>query len=462
MYKTVGILLAAVMFVILTACLSFANDALVYEYPSAAGSATYFQATADGTTAIGGYGNGIVDGMLTGTANDAPTNVHIGSMGDALIYAYYNVRGSDGNLFSITNTADYGVRARIRFLEAKHSCEILDFDICLSAKDVWHGIILKGSDGVGTLLSIDTDTAVDYGSKRGNPDTNGVFTTDFPTGVPFRFGDTVSCPQTSDTITKDDTLEGYFIVIAENRLSESDTGHDNCGLKSDGAAKDLWDDLEDVGNVLFGSSYNINLLKGKTYAYNATAIRDFADRFFPDVPTAATPNLASCDDTITGLNFVLTKDQIMGSFYDIGTGTEMIINFPTKGVTTTDLFDNTHVNITAYDDKENSKTTVCRFSPCPITEIPELPYEVNVLSINGANIFSSVVEVPLAVDYTLGWLDVNLTNNNSDHQTTISTSEGDFTTFGLPAIGYVVSDIATNGFNWMLPMFYTNKVEFSD
>jgi hypothetical protein len=32
------------------------------------------------------------------------------------------------------------------------------------------------------------------------------------------------------------------------------------------------------------------------------------------------------------------------------------------------------------------------------------------------------------------------------------------TAMGLPAIGYVTSDITSTGWNWMLPMVYTNTV----
>ncbi len=456
MFKKISIFLAAVMLVALGAGSSFA---------------------------FGTYGDNYVDGMLTGTTNGAATNVFVNPQGtgDALIYGYYNVRSNMGNLFTVTNTSStYGVRARIRFIEAKNSCEVLDFDICLSHNDVWTAYLLNNG-GVANLNVIDTDTAIDTAASRGQ--IAGLLPTLFPSGIDMRFGNAVQCTVNTDSaattvnVGANDTLEGYFIVIAEDQLSETNTGGTTCGVKGvNGATKTLYDDLESgsVDNVLFGNDYSISLVNGNTYAYNATAIGDFTNGVYSNPPIAASPNLADGDDGLTGLNFALTKSSVSGSYYDIGSGTEMILTFPTKRITQTsesnpsDIFDSPAptlnagpaVLMTAYDTAQNSKVSVCQLSPCPQSTETLLPYEVNVININKAAIFDSSVEVPVSIDYTMGWLNIDLVNALTGtpavpaHATTVSPD----TAMGLPAIGYVTSDITSTGWNWMLPLVYTNTV----
>lgn len=491
MFKKVSIFLAAVMLFALCAGLAFAaDDVLTYGYRGSQAANNYFPPTAGATTFGISYGRSLVDGLVSGKAQGAPTDVFInaGGFGDALIYGYYNVRGDYADLFTLTNTANYGVRARIRFIEAKNSCELLDFDICLSAHDVWTGVILKGSNKAGVLFSpVDTDTPVDYGDRRGK--LNGIFQTKFPDGVGFRFGsDNPNC-----SILADDTLEGYFIVIAENQLVESTTkgpihpaSGALCGQKFlDKVAGNYLNDsdpLLGVDNVLFGQNYLINVQSGKTFAYNATAIGDFTNVAFPQDPTDNTPNLGSGAPNANELNFVLTKNVVATNYWDLGTGTEIIVNFPTKRITqgpgaADDIFDDPRVLITAFDDKEQSRTTVCQFSPCPRGTDVSLPNEVNVVNINKASIFDSGVEVPITVDFAYGWIAIDLVNASTSLPTPehmianpntvvpgsipIANNGITYTSHGLPAIGYVVNsfgDAFEGGVQWMLPLFNTTAV----
>lgn len=478
MFRKVGFYVMVVMLVAFSAGISLAatSDDILY-YRDAAGMSNYFPPTAEATSFNNAtYGNSMIGGLVTGTANGAATNVFVSpnNEGDALIYGYYNVRGNNADLFTITNTAAYGVRARIRFIEPKYSCEVLDFDVCLSRNDVWTSYIMANS-GVGTLYSLDTDTPIDYGSTRGV--SNGVFSTKFPNGKAFSYGSNVVCTKydgTSYTITADDTLEGYFVVIAENQLNENGTGT-KCGTKGTSSTT-LNDNIGagSVGNVLSGNNYMIDLASGDTYAYTATALADFSNSTFLDNPTDATPNLGSGSDLITGVNFVLTKNTLEGSYFDYGTGTEMVVTFPTRRLTnvigsSNDIFDDSRVLITAYDDKEASKVSVCEFSPCPPATGVTLPYEVNVLNINTSDLLStSVLANDLSISYSMGYLVIDLVNALSGtaagplaHSTTVTnaTATAAWTANGLPAIGYALSALdTTSGWNWLLPLNYTSSV----
>lgn len=463
MLRKAGIFMIAVMFLAVTAGLSFASGILTYRGEGA----NYFP-TAAQTSFNQAYGNSLIDGSMTGIQNGLPTNVFVNpqGLGDLLIYGYYNVRNNEMNVFNVVNTSDRGVRARIRFKEAKNSCEVLDFDVCLSAHDVWHGIITRDASGVGILnaTNIDTDTPIAVGDVRGLTPTSSTpsgepFPQLFPNGLKFKTGSLKNC---DSTITPDDTLEGYFIVIAENYLDENGDGT-LCGVKG---TTDLTDNYGagDVGNVLFGSNYIIS--GNDIYAYNATALGDWANQVFTSAPSGDSPDLGDGGDPnvastlgICPVNFALTKATVENAFYDIGSGTETIVNFPTKKAsigTACDVWDNdVPVGVTIYDDKEDTVTQHCTTSPCETLPPITLPNEVNVVSVNGAKLFDSAVQQDLTTNFSLGYMVIDLTNNGAANRVT---TVNDVTTHGIPTVGYVVSNVSDSGLNWMLPVVYTQQV----
>ena len=67
-------------------------------------------------------------------------------IGQVLLYPYYTVnKGQDTN-FSVVNTdTAHGKAVKVRFLEGYNSREVLDFNLYLSAADVWTGVITQVS-----------------------------------------------------------------------------------------------------------------------------------------------------------------------------------------------------------------------------------------------------------------------------------------------------------------------------
>lgn len=497
MFKKAGLSILVVMMIAFTAGISSANNAMLYgdsdvSNAFAANSMTSFSST---------NGQALIGGALAGAvvAGSVPTAVYVnpGALGDALIYPYFNVNNNNINLFNIVNTADYGVRARIRFFEGRCSTELLDFDVCLSAHDVWTAFV-SNKNGVGTIgglistLYLDSDTPIDYGQIRGS--SNGVLSAKFPNGQAFKttqpYAADQGCtnPSGGTTVAATDTVEGYFAVIGLNRLDEADASRGAkagwpaaCGQKS-GSGKWLNDNIvigtaENVENVLMGYSSEINLTNGKTFEYNATAIANFDPLIWTTDPVDARPTLADhrVDTTeLKDLDFVLTKNTMSASYWlALGTtavpGTEMIINYPTRkhtygaSVTNDDKFDDKRVAVTIYDDKENTLVTGCDFSPCFGGADVSLPYEVNVLSLGSTSIFTSALRTSVTTAYDKGYVSLDFTvantaaNISPAHLTTATNSGFTFTSLGLPVIGHVVVDIG-GGINWMAPMAYTTSV----
>ncbi len=397
-----------------------------------------------------------IDSLASGSEILAPPTyvfVNPGGAGDALIYGYYNVRGYE-NYFTVINTdTTEGARVRIRFREAatldddcNGSYEVLDFDICLSPGDVWGGVIYTDSNGYARLESWDIDTYVLTGTGAGR------FPEKYPSGLQF---------STNLGNTADQTREGYFEIIAQVGLTEVPSGG-NCG-------PNLIMNETDVGNSLIGHNYMISPITGATFAYNATALGDFALGVIGPYGVASDqPNFSSDseDGTITPVNYALTK-RYLATVYDVepGAKTSLIVTFPTKWATHTctddddDIFDDPRVKITVWDDQENSPTTTCDVSPCDPEIDTELPHEVNVIDLNNGGIFTSDVETLIATPYDFGWIGIDLADaNTSTPSPAHEINYYGFVSIGLPAIGYVVHDFDNGASSGMLPLQYSSDV----
>ena len=68
-------------------------------------------------------------------------------LGEVLIYPYYTVRNNQTTVFSVVNTTTASKAVKVRFLEAKNSQEVLDFNLYLSRRDVWVAAIVQTAAG---------------------------------------------------------------------------------------------------------------------------------------------------------------------------------------------------------------------------------------------------------------------------------------------------------------------------
>lgn len=102
-------------------------------------------------------------GLVT-TAN--AVNLNPDGLGQVLIYPFYTVDGDNSTQISVVNTTNRVKAVKVRFLEARNSKEVLDFNLYLSPFDVWTGAaisppIVSGSPpGPGALITNDTSCTV--------------------------------------------------------------------------------------------------------------------------------------------------------------------------------------------------------------------------------------------------------------------------------------------------------------
>ena len=244
-------------------------------------------------------------------------NVNPDGLGQVLLYPYYTTRGGNDTLISIVNTTDRGKAVKIRFIEALNSREVYDFNIYMSAWDVWTAAVTDGANGGARFLT--TDTTCTVPRYFGNPQFAqgpGLFGDDF-TNVLYSIANLTA---DGGPAGMDRTRSGYIEVIemgvlgvdqvnnqdveaaAEHRTSGPNRGlpplSGTSGSNTDvqcGLFLERWIDsafengngiwrevnssrgIEAPSGGLFGNASIINNERGTLLSYEAVAIDNFWD-----------------------------------------------------------------------------------------------------------------------------------------------------------------------------------------
>ena len=96
---------------------------------------------------------------IAGTAQ--AVNLNPDGVGQVLIYPYYTSNGGNQTILSVVNTTDNAKAVKVRFLEGYNSREVLDFNLYMSAFDVWVAAIADDA-GTPTLYIPDDSCTVPY------------------------------------------------------------------------------------------------------------------------------------------------------------------------------------------------------------------------------------------------------------------------------------------------------------
>ena len=97
---------------------------------------------------------------IVGTAS-AALFINPDGLGEVLIYPYYTVNAGNATLMSVVNTTDSAKAVKVRFKEGENSREVLDFNLYLSAQDVWTAAVINDG-GTPTLIIPDNSCTVPY------------------------------------------------------------------------------------------------------------------------------------------------------------------------------------------------------------------------------------------------------------------------------------------------------------
>ena len=385
-------------------------------------------------------------GALGATGAAEAVSVNANGLGQALIYPYYTVRvvptgvlGSDAaynSLLTVINSSASAKAVKVRFLEGRNSREVLDFNLYLSAKDVWTAAIIPTTDGAGIFTADKSCTNPVISSSSSSP------------SIFVNFAYSGSNDDKAGT-SLDRTREGYVEIIEMGNVvgpTATAVTHVNgvppasplCSLPTASA-----DTVAGSGG-LFGSMVLINVLKGEDFAVDPTALDGFSSTALWNPPNDINPNLAKVNpktsvvvagssvfitdwatssNTVDPVSAVLMHNNVYNEFVlDTTTksGTDWIVNFPTKnyyysGTTVLKLFQSNFtatgacddVVITQYDREERTVISQTTFSPPPPTQTDSLCWETNVISFNGTNVLGSKNRTDLPTTFTAGWVALN-------------------------------------------------------
>jgi hypothetical protein len=242
-------------------------------------------------------------------------NVSQNNTGQVLLFPYYTVKNGFDTLFTVTNTSDYTAVIKVRWREALNSREVRDFNVILSPKDIWTGVVT--SSDTGALVRTFDKTCT---SPQLNAGPNGSTEVDFTNALfSGKFAD-------GATADMERVRDGYFEVFLMGVSSRSTSNSDNtleynakhvngvprdCAavddlFLSDSSVADLNNYMSAPMNVLKGHSTFINVATGKAIDTEPTAIENFRvfDGPYLSKPGDLDPDLSDGDAFGTAYRFI--------------------------------------------------------------------------------------------------------------------------------------------------------------
>ena len=299
--------------------------------------------------------------LITANAGANAMYLSTNGTGQVLLFPYYTARGGTVSLMSLVNTTTQAKAVRVNVREARGGFVVAQFNVYLSAKDVWTAAIVADSDGAQLVTNDKSCTAPAIGTRLAfSADAYGA--------------DALSLR------TRDRTREGYIEVIEMAAIpNATSTGVSVTHIIGIPTCKRLSADVTDVAyeppaadliaptGGLMGSPSMVNVAKGMLASASPTVIENFwltgpdapaprvvaanssamdltsgkntsiaftaADIAFVHLtrqPYAFTAKFANSIDAATGLllgaamhsEYAYTNDQVLGTL--------MIATFPTK------------------------------------------------------------------------------------------------------------------------------------
>jgi hypothetical protein len=287
---------------------------------------------------------------LAGAAGIAGTaqavNLNPDGLGQVLIYPYYTSNDGNATILSVVNTTDSGKAVKVRFKEGFNSREVLDFNMYMSAYDVWVAAIaesdhVSGTTGTPTLYIPDSTCTVPYLYEQDSDD-DGVGEQEF-----LHFDYTGSNDDGGPQVIGR-AAEGYFEMIEMGTIhTDTDTYADieheisdegvqapaDCGALVDAWTRNpdgYWIDNEDEDDGyeadtdisrnsggLFGGAAVINVANGTMFSYDAKAIQGYDKRPSGNhvEPGTSEPSLNSGSETEATVFFGVPNDTAVTLSY---------------------------------------------------------------------------------------------------------------------------------------------------
>jgi hypothetical protein len=437
-------------------------------------------------------------------------NVNPDGLGQVLIYPYYTTRADPaGNTFTslltVVNSTASAKAVKVRFLEGKNSQEVLDFNLFLSAHDVWTSAILPtsaGGAGVGTF-----DKSCTVPTVSNDPANPSAFKN-------TRLGESFINDKTLDR-----TREGYAEIIEMGTIIAGSTtekavthvaGVPPCTASALTTPVATLNTGAPSGG-LFGDMTLINVASGSDYTEDAVALDNFRNIASYNDPSTIKPDLLDVNPAISvvvanntiyqsfwntnspdAISALFMHDQVYNTFVLDSTtksGTDWVLTYPTKRYYyNTDgsvnyLFQRNFdpdgggacddVTATLYDREENTLQAQVGFSPPEDNPPNTLCWEANVLTFNSSKVLGSTNLRNIDTTFQNGWANLSFALDlgtadfdgfwphfligDSDVTPIGGTTVTENVSYvGLPVIGFAVQSYANGDVNGVLSNYGGN------
>jgi hypothetical protein len=302
--------------------------------------------------------------------------------GQVLFYPYYTVQDGTDTYISVVNTTSQGKAVKVRFIEAKASYEVLDFNLYLSPYDVWNAAVTaSGTAATDPAMIVTNDKSCTVPKVEGTG------------GIKFRNGAYATKDQNGDGL--DRTREGYVELIEMGTITTANilAGKATAptlgwaSLHSNGKPNDCawiqskWDGAAAVANSvswnptdlgvnppsggLIGTGTLINPKSGVDYSYDPVAIEDYNSTSFGlhYAPGSLSPSMTNAEPTsavihgtsanrslittdwtdsstlagtsagVDAVSAVLMRSNVYNEYTSsaaLSAGTDWVVTFPTK------------------------------------------------------------------------------------------------------------------------------------
>jgi hypothetical protein len=328
---------------------------------------------------------------VVGIAGSAQAvNINPDGTGQVLLYPYYTTNAGNVTLLSVVNTSENAKAVKVRFLESENSQEVLDFNLYMSAYDVWSAAIVPmPADSEYNDCDLDPDDDTDVlceGPVLQVPADETTCTVPMLAAeqpfLPFAYLDDLG------TQTDDRMNEGHFEILEMGTLlndswpgeAATHVQHDDGWYPADCAelvaawtdsdvdAEDgAWivspiDGVDAPSGGLFGGGAIVNPMAGSMHTYDAIALNGWNESGFEELgegasihrePGVIKPNLNSGDThygyvfgeqgetlesgftgtAIDAVSYVLMHNTMMNEYTTeagVAGETEWVVTLPTK------------------------------------------------------------------------------------------------------------------------------------
>ncbi|MCX7553061.1 hypothetical protein OS175_04160 [Marinicella sp. S1101] len=420
-------------------------------------------------------------------------NLSTDGSGQVLLFPYYNVKGGYNSIYSVVNNSDEAKAIKVRFREGVNLVPVLQFNVYLSPRDVWTGVLTPTAPSdpqqegtISVLHSTVDNSCAPFLHKAGEEFT------------------AVNIPATDSNQSIGRATEGLIEVLEMGVVvgtSAAALQHDSAGIPSDcellesaWSAAGYWEldgsvDLTLPTGKLSGAGVLLNMSEGQMVAYDAVALDDFwaadavhtqPDDALPDLSQGAPVSLlqtASGYSSATWVNgyqavsAVLMK-SVVNNQYNISpfiTGrTDWVISWPTKTFHTnpelkapstpfSELWDG-ESSCESYSLSRNDVNTLAA-DPVQLASCGAIAIVSFKDQFGGPGVFQTNAANEILIEQTsnnsdIGWASLHFDGNS--HYMVDNEDQG---LLGLPIIGFAVQKYRNAGAGQGLLAQYTELLE---